>query len=475
MGRNPARGRLVEAVRALVGYSRASRLVRDPTPWKTRAFDKQREFLDSPARRKCAKCTRRAGKSVLDAIGAIDAISVRPDLLVPYITKTSKTSKDILWNELSRMNHMFNLGLKPDTQGGRFWTKDGGAIWLAGCKDKSEAAEKFRGQKYYRVIVDEAGTFPSDVLEYLINDVLEPALSDYDGDLWLTGTPSVLPRGYFWARTTGEDESIKMWPTFHWSVVDNPFHILSKPGALEAKRIELGFHPDDPTWRREYLGEWATDLSKLVYRYDQNKNSWDGVLPQGKVHRVLSVDLGFVGDTSFTIGSSVSGFSEVYIEESYGMPGLYTSDIAAEVYRIRQRYPTISEMVIDYGGLGVGTMSELNNVYSLPFQKAQKTDKASSIRQVQDRLRMGKLKLHPRKCSELIAEWDVLPWNDDHDDHDKNYTDHRSDGILYNVRQHPLFDTWQETQAEMGTDEWGRAQAEAMRIRAMRRTSTRSR
>lgn len=463
-------------MRALVGYSRSSKLSRDPTPWRTKLFDKQRAFFSDPAKRKCAQCTRRAGKSVVDSVGLVDAIMAHPEAIVPYISKTSKTSKDILWNELLRMNSLFRLGLRPDIQSGRFWSKHGGCIWLAGCKDKSEAAEKFRGGKYPRVIIDEAGTHRHDVLKYLIDDVLDPAMSDYDGDLWLTGTPGILPKGYFWARSTGLDDSpdgrLIGWQTHCWSVVDNPFHPLSKPGALEAKRIELGFSHDDPTWRREYLGEWATDLSKLIYKYDQNKNAWDGVLPAGKAHRVLSIDLGFTGDTSFTVGTSVSGFSEVFLEESYGIPGLFPSDIAAEVYRIKQRYPHFSEMVIDHGGLGVGIMEELVQIYSLPFQRAQKTNKAASIRQVQDRLRMGKLRVHPRKCAELLSEWDVLPWNDDHDDHDKDYTDHRSDGVLYNVRQHPLLDTWKEVDPEIGTDEWGRIQAEAMRKRALRRASS---
>lgn len=460
-------------MRALLGYSKAQRLASDPTPWLTRAFDKQRAFLDDPAKRKCALCTRRAGKSVVDAIGLVDAIKRHPEAIVPYITKTSKTSKDILWNELFRMNKDFELGLKPDVQGGRFWTRQGGAIWLAGCKDKSEAAEKFRGLKYPRVIIDEGGTHPTGLLEYLVNDVLDAALSDYSGDLWLTGTPGVLPRGYFWARSTGQDENMPGWRTHRWSVVDNPFHDLSRPGALEAKRIELGYDPDHPTWRREYLGEWATDLSKLIYLYNESKNGWDGTLPSGRQHRVLSVDLGYVGDTSFTIGTSIQGLSEVYIEESYGITGLFASDIAAETYRIKQRYPQIQEMVIDYGGLGTTIMQELMQIYSLPFAKAKKTDKAGSIRQVQDRLRMGKLRINRRKCSQLLTEWDLLPWNDEHDDHEEGYADHCSDGVLYNVRQHPMLDVWKPETPAVGTDEWSRVQMDAARKRAMRRASAR--
>lgn len=456
-------------VRAIVGFSKAQRLSRDPTPWLTKAFDKQRAFLQDPAKRKCALCTRRAGKSVVDAIGLVDAITKHPEAIAPYITLTAKTSKDILWNELFRMNIDFNLGLRPDTQGGRFWSKEGGAIWLAGCKDRSEAAEKFRGGKYSRAIVDEAGAHRHATLEYLINDVLDPALSDYDGDLWLTGTAGVLPKGYFWARSTGGDEKLKAWPTHRWSVVDNPFHPLSRPGALEAKRVELGFAHDDPTWRREYLGEWATDLSKLIYLFDAEKNSWDGQLPNGRQHRVLSVDLGYVGDTSFTIGTSVQGLSDVFIEESYGIPGLFASDIAAEVFRIRQRYPAIHDMVIDYGGLGTTIMQELIQIYQLPFMRAQKVDKAGSIRQVQDRLRMGRLKINTRKASQLLEEWDVLPWNDERSGHEEGYADHCSDGVLYNVRQHPLLDSWRQDTPELGTDDWGKAQAAAAKRRALRR------
>lgn len=461
-------------MKALVGWTRAERNKRDPRPWVSRLFDKQLAFFLDKAKRKCAICTRRAGKSESAASALVDAIRRHPEAIVPYITKTAKNSKNILWNILLRMNRQYKLGLRPDSQSGMLWTKEGGCIWLAGCKDKSEAAEKFRGPKYPLCIIDEAGTFRSDVLEYLIEDVIEPALSDYDGTLWLIGTPGLLESGYFWARTTGKHEKLAAWPTHRWSVADNPHHPLSQPGALEAKRLSLGYELTHPTWQREWCGNWATDWSRLIYHYEPAKNRWDGEIPKGRQFRVLSVDLGYDDATSFTIGTSVEGFSEVFLEESYGMSGLLTSDIAQEVYRIKQRYKHFDVMVIDNGGLGTTIMMELIDIYQLPFQGAKKVDKAGSIRQAQDRLRMGKLKIHPTKCAELRGEWETLPWNDDRDDHAAGYEDHRSDGTLYNLREHPMLDIWQKESPELGSSEWARAQAEAAKRRLVRQQQRRS-
>jgi hypothetical protein len=456
-------------MRATLGYTRAERRRRDPTPWRTMLFSEERAFFEDPAKRKCALCTRRAGKSTVDAAGLVDAIEAYPEALVPYITLTSKTSKDILWNELLAMNKRWGLGLTPDSQGGRFWSKQGGAIWLAGCKDKNEAAEKFRGPKYPRVIIDEGGTHKAETLEYLIDNVLDAALSDYDGDLWLTGTPGLLPKGYFYARTTGDHERLKKWVTHKWSVKNNPFHKLSLPGALEAKRIELGFEPDDPTWLREYEGIWIADLKKLIYHYNDQAHGWDGNLPNGNYFRVLSVDLGYDDDAAFTVSTSIRGLGDIYIEESFGKSHLTTSQIAGEVYRIRQRYPNINRMVVDSGGLGKTIMKDLQQDYSLPFYPAAKTDKGAAIRYVRGLLRMNKLRVCKKRAGELLDEWDGLPWNDDRDDHEEGFPDHRADSVLYGVREHPRTDVWLEEPPAVGSQEWAALQAEEMKRRAIKR------
>ena len=61
---------------------------------------------------------------------------------------------------------------------------NGSQIILGGCQDPGEV-DKFRGPAYSRVIIDEAQSIKTSILETLVNDVLEAALLDHDGELWL--------------------------------------------------------------------------------------------------------------------------------------------------------------------------------------------------------------------------------------------------------------------------------------------------
>ncbi len=419
-------------------------------------------FLEDPAKRKCGLTSRRAGKTTADVAGMLDALIEHPEDVALYTTLTSSTSASMLWPALMQANKDYGLRLTPKLSELRLYHPRGGYIWLSGLSDIREA-EKYRGYKYSRVIIDEAGTYRSAVLTYAIDAVFDDALSDLNGDLWLTGTPGPIPQGYFWARSTGDDPELPGWKTHHWTVLDNPHHRYgAEDGALEAHRAELGVGTDDPTWIREKLGLWCLDESSIIYYFDPQINSWDGVLPEGKQRTILSIDLGYDDETAFVVTTSVRGFSTVFGREAFGKSQLLPSHIAQEIFRLRQRYQ-INEIYVDSGGLGKTILRQLQEDYGLPAIAAEKQDKAGSIYRVQAALKAGNIKLDPVKCAPLIDEWNVLPWDKDRKTHCEGFADHNADAWLYGHRQHPHTDTWEHEPPEPGSPEAAAAWAADMR------------
>jgi len=454
-------------MRATLGYLATQRRARKP--WVERLFAQQLAFFNDPTGTKAAFCTRRAGKTEVDTSGLVDAIQRDPTAIALYCTLTSKTSYDNQWAAIEVANRRYGLGLEPNSSKGRWYTPEGGCIWLTGCEDITEA-DKFRGLRYSIVIIDEMGTFRSAVVRYLIKEVLSAARSDNDCPLWLTGTPGKVPNGYWYGLTTGKEPGVEPVPTHCWSVLDNPHHKLSAPGALEAYRIKEGFKPDDPAWIREYLGQWCLDHSTLIYTPTEI-NEWDGWSPgERRVHTIIGVDLGYHDATAFTVTQAESGLPTVYVTESYGRPHMLPNDIAAEIMRLQSRYPG-ADFYVDSGGLGKTITAQLQQDYGLPVNIAEKQDKAGAISRVQAAIRKGQLKVHPANARELLAEWHELPWNEDHTGHAEGFRDHCSDALLYAYRKHVLEESWDLDPPKPGSPDWAKAEADKMRAAALKRTA----
>ena len=113
---------------------------------------------------------------------------------------------------------------------------NGSQIILGGCQDPGEV-DKFRGPAYSRVIIDEAQSIKTSILETLVNDVLEAALLDHDGELWLCGTPSATCSGYFY-----DADQLKRSPfeSHYWTLLENP-HLPGAKAWLERAIEENGW------------------------------------------------------------------------------------------------------------------------------------------------------------------------------------------------------------------------------------------
>lgn len=449
-------------------------------------FEKQRKVLSDLTKRIACLCTRRAGKTHFVAARLLKCADENPGGTSLYIALTKGHARRNLGKAFRRLKKKYNLPIRETERDGQLlWIHENGhEIWLAGCKDKTEC-EKFRGDFYDLAIIDEGQSYPMpnrrkvtageredeanrELLEYLVNDVLDPALLDRDAPLIITGTPGVLPIGFFWEITTGDGKSEK-WTTHEWSVFDNP-HIPHARKWLDEKMRKNGWSEDHPTVQREWRGKWVADISAIIYQFVANRNGWFpenngrrqacwNALP-GKPNEwflVLGIDLGHDDATSFTLTASRRGMPHVYVLRTWGGSEMTTAERAAEWHRIRSQLSAdgfkLAKTVVDTGGLGKSIAHDMKKLYGVTCEAAEKKFKAGAIRMVRDAMTGGRLLFNHFECGAIISEMSVLPWNDERTDHHSGYSDHWCDGLLYAFREHPMAERWDEVPPEPGTPE----------------------
>jgi hypothetical protein len=486
------------------------------TALRAQLFDLQLRTIDSPARRQVRKPGRRGGKTKENAIEfCLSACEHPGNEMSLYITLTKHHSRRNLERELDFQIASLSLPIVKSEvdQQLQYKHENGHVIWLTGCKDKGEA-DKLRGDKYRLAIVDEAGSglfnrvVKGDIegskaitlLQYLCQSVLSPALSDLRGRLVVSGTPWVLPAGFFFEISTGEGGRAK-WETWEWTVLDNPFHPHSPlckdhdPTGFQKEAEEdwgcesytaeeqaelkkqgvVPLYPGMPwlkkataSFLREWLSQWIRDSEALCYSYAAARNSFFAAAEQGLLTRdaqgawvfpggdwrhILTMDIGHNDDTSFTVASSRSGFPHVFYRKSYGMPNMTTSQRVAEAMRLRSKFGISGEVVVDEGALGKAIAEDMRRIYGMPCRPAQKSAKASAIRNLADGQRRGLVFIDTTECEQLVAEWMTVTWNKDRTDHDENIPDDCSDGSLYNFREHGTTEQWDHELPQVGTPE----------------------
>lgn len=424
----------------------------EEAPYMRGLFKPQRRFVRDVSRRRVALCGRRAGKTEAVAAWLLDGAHRQPGETCVYVALSQRHARRILWPTLRRllMRHGEACGVtEMNEQTLEVRLSNGSRIWVTGCDDIADA-EKFRGDKYFRVAIDEAGSFPG-WLEYLVDDVLSPALMDLRGEIALVGTPGLTPAGFFFDVSEGD----RQWPVHHWTCLDNPY----VPGAEELDRIKAEHRWADthPTYRREYLGEWVHDTEAMVYPYDPLRNIGTIPLAARRVLRVLSIDLGFSPDPcAFVVSSSEPGQPECFIERAWRRTGLTVAHIAGQIDQARHEQQ-IDRIVVDAGALGKTIVEDLRQTYGIPCIAAEKREKLATIHGVRGALLAGTIRVDPLHCQQIIEEWLTCAWNDDRDDHDERCADDLCDSFLYGWRHHRLSYDPQHNPPKPGTPEANRA------------------
>lgn len=400
---------------------------------KDGCFKEQRDVIDDIKfyDKMLVMCGRRSGKTEMMA-RLINEVALDADSPIFYIGLTFD----------SAINQMFDLVIKcaeeigneildSSRNDGIIRFANGSVVHFKGNNTLHDQ-EKLRGYKAKLVIIDEAQSQRS--LKSLIEDIIEPLLSDYkDSTLILSGTPPRLPKTYFehaWNTTA--------YKKYHWDMRNNPFI----PNAEETiKKIceSKGLTLESPLIQREYLGLIVYDKEAQIFKdyktfsYTPNEDYRIYNIPQDFV-----VDRIYIGnDYGWSDFNGIVGIAcntqlkKGYVYYAHKFNKATVSDIVKsnqlcveEGRKLLMKNTNADVNAIEiYGDTSDNSiMAEMSRNYDLPCHKAFKYDKDMAIEQLAEQMRNGNLQipqdsplteecemtLHPRD-----EEDNILPSIDD--------------------------------------------------------------
>lgn len=361
------------------------------------AFKEQAAFIRSRARKKSLLCPRRAGKSEAGAIYLVLEAIRYPGARCLYIGLTRDTAKRIMWDKLKEVLRRAGIDATPNEQELTLRLANGSAIRLMGLDAHEGMAAKVLGDHYRLIVLDEAASFRIDV-KALIKTYLDPATSDDNGTIAMTGTPDPdEARGFFYEVTTGMEPG---WERHRWSTLDNPY-MADKHRDRLAEIHELDpLYEDTDEYRCMYLGEWPREQGGRVYAFDRARNLVDEA-PE-LAHHVLGLDLGWDDDTALVEGGWADGDPTLYLTHAEKCPEMSLEEIAQ---RVRARTQGKRDVRIVVDGANKQAVMELRSRYALPLIAAEKTEKAHNVRLVNDDMRRGRVLVVRGTCGPLITEW----------------------------------------------------------------------
>jgi len=455
---------LVSGLADAASTDRRSRDIDTAKRMLDKCFRAQREFILDRSRRKSARCPRRSGKSYACLVLMCRTGLTRPGSIIEYVCLTRGQAKKNLWRTLKTFNSEYELGLRFHETNITATFPNGSVIEFMGGETLQEC-EKFRGQFFDLCVIDEGKSFQTEVLEYLIEEALDPCLKDKRGTLAMIGTPGNILAGPFFEATSdydptddiqrttrkqkprewGRKEEFKLnkwkwiWSFHKWHTKQNTAMPHIWVDALEQKE-NRGIPDTDPVWLREWLGEWCPTDSLMVYAFSSELNLYDGSLPGTRKNDtekhewkyLLGLDLGYNDSTAIVVAAYSDTHPKMYQVHDWKSPHLTVDAIEREVRRVMKKFPEFDAMIADTGGLGK-TIVETLRERGLGFEAALKKDKLDHIEIVNSDLRAEKIKLLP--TGHLAAEMKLLQWKDKtYKKENKDTDNHCCDAFLYLIR-----------------------------------------
>lgn len=379
---------------------------------------KQRAFVADRARSKAALCTRRSGKTYADASILVLAACENPRAWAAYVAVDQDEARRLMWDSVQEVMTAEGVSFKRNDTRLELYVHGGGRIKLWGANDQ-RAIEKFRGPPYSVAILDEAASFGPH-FDKMVKESIGPALADYRGQMVLTGTPGAACIGFF-HDVTREQNPAKGWSVHRWSIADNScFPRWAEKAArgedwqadvreLLAEEMErCAWDETSPGYLREWCGKWVRDEAGMVYRWSQERNGWDGVLPAGhQFEHVMGVDLGHDDAFAIVVWAYSPRLPDLWCVDRYRQPGLDVTDCAGLIQARIDRYHPHSIM-IDTGGLGKMIAEEIRRRHHVSMEPAVKTEKAATIRLMNADFLRGHI--HELPDSPYASELSVLQW-----------------------------------------------------------------
>lgn len=398
-------------------------------------FPKQFDAYKDKARYQVVVCSRRAGKTTganKEMIVAAEEATQPGYILFLALTvdQADTNGYQPMLRELKDLGYQESVHYKKnDTKRTITFLHNDVVIKYAGA-DKPNVINKFRGTKYYLIVIDEAGSFRYHIMEELVDEILTAAMADLGGTLQLRGTPPAIPNTYF-------EEAFKSdaWSRHYWTYKDNP-HVNHNMEDLIADIMKRkGWKRDNPKFRREYLGEFVYDLSRMLLKFDPEKNIITelppGVLSPGG--KFLGVDFGYRDSMAWALLKEFEG--KVYLIDSFKKNEMTPTEFAKKVKEVMRKHSLVyGDTYADPGGLGRAILEDYRHHHDLNLQDATKTGKGAAIDIFDEMLVTGKFLVYHTNYEAIkeLAELEKDPKKPDQPL--EGQEDHLFDAILYPVR-----------------------------------------
>jgi hypothetical protein len=392
--------------------------------------------------------------------------SNNPGSKVLYQALTLDSAKGILWDAVSNDLDKHKIAYKPYEREGIFDLKNGALIRFFGVDSNYREMKKVLGQAYDLVGIDECGSMTID-MEALVLQMILAALSDREGRLVLLGTAEHIPNTFFQKVMEGGERSLP-WKLWKWDTSQNPYmarqFAQDKAMILENNPLAI-----EAAWfKTHWLNQWCADDELLIINHNPEINEVEK-LPEDEFIYGLGVDLGFNDASSFTVAAIGKKDPYLYIAESFKLPGLDLTDVSNTIKRLNQTYSFTFCEVDGANKQGVQEMQRRHDL-GLTLNAAEKTDKATFLRLMNDDYKQGKIKAVKNKCVQLITEQSQLMWIKDTDKEDPRCENHCNDGALYIWRKmrnyfKPEVTKWMSKDEEMRQSFLREAAEEMERLR----------
>lgn len=375
----------------------------------------QKKFLLDPSRYKLARCSRRAGKSYVDAVYLIYVCHLARSTPVLYAGLTRDSAKEAIWPILIALLDELSIPYKAKESALTVEFPNGSKITIFGC-DTQNAKNRLRGRKFKLVIFDETGFFAA--LDGIIHAVL-PMLADYAGTLVLTSSPGELLAGFFYDADQGKTKD--KWARYSWTIYDNPF--FQQP-AIDAKYktradeeiatvLELQFNSDPtlPGFKREWLGEWVADATSLIYPVSA-QNLFHDLKALPYAQRVIGI--GFGPLASVVVVAEYSDYArEFLIVDQWSRDDLELDHFFKQLdYEVERYHPNF--IVAYLGNYSASVTDELKRRYKLPIVPMKDDDIAFHQRVFSQDLQNGYIQI--KEGLPLLAEYGKIVKDSDGDE-----------------------------------------------------------
>lgn len=370
-------------------------------------FSEQLAFVKDKNRLVCAQTTVRAGKTTGIALKFQDYGTRYKNVMMPYIALTRDSAKNIMWPILQERYEQLKIPCDfTESDLTCTFRNTGASVKLFGA-DMKNFMVRLKGIKTPFAAVDEGQDFRSHLGELI--DILIARTSEYeDGQVCLTGTPGMVPRGYFFDASQG----LEGFSKHYWTLYDNKFFPKAREFVEDLKRRK-NWSNDHPTLQREYYGKWYLDLEAMVFQYEEKRNNYEE-LPK-LTDYCIGIDLGYNDADAIAVLGWHTNKKECYLVEEFVQNKLTITELMAEVDQRLKKYPH-AKVVIDTGGLGLKISEEINRRTGVPTHAAEKSRKTEHITWLNDALRTNRF--YARSNSRFAEDCAIVEW-----DYDKSTSD----------------------------------------------------